>query len=311
LCRSSTDAVEVWRVGPTGARQPLLASAAEIHDGSGRLVEVVHSLRDITRLKEADEAKTTFLATTSHELKTPLTVINGYADLLIRDDSNEELRRQGLAAIATRGKELASIVERLLMSSQIESGRMSINLHAADVVSLVRERVETFAIVSGHEVILRADDRTPAAAVDVVAFATIVDHLLDNAAKYSDEDSRITVTVNPADSAWVDVAVSDEGAGMTPDQRQQCFDKFWQADGSDSRSRGGTGLGLFIVKSLAEGMGGAVTAASTLGEGTTFTVSLPAAGENVVPVPRVTVEAEPSMIREFMRQIGVPGGGAA
>ena len=122
LCSPDTDDVEVWRSGSAGVRQPLLASVAEIHDTAGRVIEVVHSLRDITRLKEADEAKTIFLATASHELKTPLTVINGYAQLLLRDDMNPVLRQQGLEAIAGRAKELAGIVERLLLSSRIESG---------------------------------------------------------------------------------------------------------------------------------------------------------------------------------------------
>src|SRR3954451_3780841 len=122
LCQDADGGyVEVWRYRAGGARQPLLASAAEIPDAHGKVVEVVHSLRDITRLKEADEAKTIFLATASHELKTPLTVINGYAQLLIRDEENVSLRKQGLQAIASRAKELAEIVERLLLSSRIES----------------------------------------------------------------------------------------------------------------------------------------------------------------------------------------------
>src|SRR5436190_2335906 len=120
--------VEVWRYRQDGSRQPLLGSAAEIPDINGKVVEIVHSLRDITRLKEADEAKTIFLATASHELKTPLTVINGYAQLLLRDTDNESLRKQGLDAIASRAKELADIVERLLLSSRIESGRLAVTL---------------------------------------------------------------------------------------------------------------------------------------------------------------------------------------
>jgi signal transduction histidine kinase len=313
LCGQDGEAVEVWRPSSTGGRQPLIASAAAIHDVSGKPAEIVHSLRDITRLKEADEAKTIFLATTSHELKTPLTVINGYAELLLRDDTNEELRHQGLMAIVTRGKELGAIVERLLLSSQIEFGRLQVSLRSTDVVAVVRERVEALAIVSGHHLVtLDVSPGVTAAVADGVALATAIDHLVDNAIKYSPEGSLVTVGVNGAERGAVAIKVRNQGGGMTVEQRKRCFDKFWQADGTDSRGHGGTGLGLYIVKSLVESMSGTITVDSVPGLYTEFAISLQAARESAqpaVPVPRRSVEAEPSMIREFMRQIGVPGGG--
>jgi signal transduction histidine kinase len=92
---------------------------------------------------------------------------------------------------------------------------------------------------------------------------------------------------------------------MTEEQRRRCFDKFWQAESGDSRRHGGTGLGLYIVKSLVDSMAGRITVDSVPGEGTTFHVTLPTPG-NHLPAPRGPQESEPSMIKEFMRQIGVP-----
>src|SRR5205085_11998643 len=104
--------------------------------------------------KEAEGARTIFLATASHELKTPLTGINGYAQLLLRDDTDEGLRRQGLDAIAGRAKELADIVERLLLTSRIESGRLAVTLAPLDLARTVRERTEALAAAMNHPVTL-------------------------------------------------------------------------------------------------------------------------------------------------------------
>jgi signal transduction histidine kinase len=304
--------VRVWRALPDGRRQPLLAAAALV--GSDGTAEVVHSLRDITKLVEADEAKTLFLATTSHELKTPLTVITGFASTMVRrPDLDPETRQAAAAAIHRRALELSRIVDRLLMSSRIEAGRLNLTLTDVDVATLVTDRVAA---------VRAATDRDVAAAVDVVppaqanadAVATVVDHLVDNALKYAPE-GRVAVAVSLRDGA-VELRVSDDGVGMDAEQAEHCFDKFWQADASDARRFGGTGIGLYIVRSLVEAMNGTITVRSALGEGTEFTVRLATVGAEPVasmagaPVPVPEPRAgEASMIREFMRQIGVADGG--
>src|SRR5204863_4560677 len=116
---NGNDPNETWRLDASGRKQPLLANAEAVTDDHGRTVEVVHSLRDITRLKQAEEAKTLFLATASHELKTPLTVIRGFADTLLAfDDFDAERRTAALQAIRIRSEELVRIVDRLLLSSR-------------------------------------------------------------------------------------------------------------------------------------------------------------------------------------------------
>ncbi|HET7720934.1 MAG TPA: histidine kinase dimerization/phospho-acceptor domain-containing protein, partial [Acidimicrobiales bacterium] len=127
---------EVWRAGFDGRRQPLLANAVSV--GTDGTVEVVHSLRDITKLKQADEAKTLFLATASHELRTPLTVISGFASSLRGDpEPDPEMRDKALEAIERRTLELTKIIDRLLLSSRIEAGRVELALKPTEVVPLV------------------------------------------------------------------------------------------------------------------------------------------------------------------------------
>ncbi|HZU79785.1 MAG TPA: PAS domain-containing sensor histidine kinase [Acidimicrobiales bacterium] len=296
--------VEVWRTASDGRRQPLLASVSQVagEDGS---VQTIHSVRDLTRIKQAEEAKNLFLATASHELKTPLTVIQGFADTLVQyPELDEPTKAAALRAIRTRCGELARIVDRLLMSSRIEAGRIQLTIRAFDLVPLLRERVTAMAAATGRQVAFEADADAHLVEANPEALVTVVDHLLDNALKYSPDGDPVTVSVHAAGGEVVAVDVADRGIGMDPEQVAHCFDKFWQAESSDVRRFGGTGIGLYIVRSLVEGMNGAVQVRSQKGSGSVFTVELGLRRER---------EAEPGVgeqtsIREFMRHIGVAPG---
>jgi PAS domain S-box-containing protein len=303
--------VEVWRSADEGRRQPLLASATPVRDADGFVVEVVHSLRDITRLKEADEAKTLFLATASHELKTPLAVIIGFAQLL--EHMAVDIGPEGdmaIKAIGRRAAELETIVDRMLMSSRIEAGHLKLTLGPVDAADLVAERVRGMSRARERTIEAAIDPGLPAVLADASALTTVVDHLLDNAIKYSPDGGPIEVKVE-ADDRALTIEVADKGVGMTAEQRERCFEKFWQGDSGDRRRFPGTGIGLYIVKSLVEAMEGRIEVASREGAGTRFTVSLrrtDADPNEALPVPAPTLPgvAERSTIREFMRQIGVP-----
>ncbi|MGH2720346.1 MAG: PAS domain-containing sensor histidine kinase, partial [Actinomycetota bacterium] len=305
--------VEAWRPRGDGRRQPLLASVSGVTDADGTVVQIVHSLRDITKLKEADEAKTLFLATASHELKTPLTVIKGFAETLLRVPGWDPAQREeGLSAIARRAGDLSRIVNRLLLSSRIEAGRVEVEIAEVCLEPILEERVHALRAASGRDVELEVPDALPVVRADVDAFTTILDHLLDNAVKYSPDGGAVTVTATPG-TALVRVSVADEGIGMDDEQAARCFEKFWQGETGDARRFGGTGIGLFIVHSLAEAMGADVTVASEPGRGTTFTLALPRAdardARTAAPPAELALPAavgEPSVIREFMRQIGIP-----
>jgi signal transduction histidine kinase len=302
----SANGQEVWREDASGRRQPLLAEAAEVPSTDGR-TEVVHSMRDITRLKQAEEAKTLFLATASHELKTPLTVISGFASTLLRfPDIDDKMRTSALDAIWTRSLELTRIVERLLLSSRIEAGRLELELTGIDITPLLRERVTSSAAGINRRITFTADDDVPRVIANSQALTTVVDHLIDNAVKYSPNGDPIQLAV-VAGGHSVQVSVSDSGIGMDEEQLAHCFDRFWQAESTDVRRFGGTGIGLYIVQSLVDAMGGTMTVESVPGEGSTFTVQLRL--EGAVPEqaqPSTDRTGEATSIREFMRQIGVP-----
>ncbi|HJV08884.1 MAG TPA: PAS domain-containing sensor histidine kinase, partial [Acidimicrobiales bacterium] len=264
---------EVWRQLPDGRRQPLLASAFAVSDERGG-VEVVHSFRDITRLKEADEAKTLFLATASHELKTPVTVIAGFAEtILAYPTMPPERRAEAVEAIRRRAMELSSIVDRLLLSSKIEGGRVHVDIHPVDVRTMVIERSNAFQDATGRHIVTLVAGETLVAEADPLALQTVVDHLLDNAVKYS--DGGPVVIAGHRRAGMVEISVSDIGIGMDEEQARRCFDKFWQAESTDVRRFGGTGIGLYIVSSLVDAMGGEITVETAVGRGSTFTVALP------------------------------------
>jgi signal transduction histidine kinase len=295
--------VEVWR--PFGdRRQPLLANAAAVTDEDGTVIEVVHSVRDITRLKEAEEAKTLFLATASHELKTPLTVIRGFVEMLDHG-MDEATQRLAISAIHRRTIELGDIVDRLLLSSRIEAGRVELVLTDVDVVSVAAERVQAMASATGRAIGLQIDGELPRARGDAAALATVLDHLLDNAVKYSPDGGDIDVVVDRTSESIL-VCVVDHGVGMDDEQAARCFDKFWQAESSDVRRFGGTGIGLYIVRSLVEAMGGEVHAVGGEDRGTVFEIVLDVFREDAEDGQ--AGRGEKTMIGEFMRQIGVPGG---
>ena len=264
---------EVWRELPDGRRQPLLASAFAVSDEWGG-AEVVHSFRDITRLKEADEAKTLFLATASHELKTPVTVIAGFAEtILAYPTMPPERRAEAVEAIRRRALELSSIVDRLLLSSKIEGGRVHVDIHPVDVRTMVIERSNAFQDASGRHIVTLVGGETLVAEADPLALQTVIDHLLDNAVKYS--DGGPVVIAGRRHAGTIEISVSDIGIGMDEEQARQCFDKFWQAESTDVRRFGGTGIGLYIVSSMVDAMGGTISVETAVGRGSTFTVSLP------------------------------------
>jgi PAS domain S-box-containing protein len=301
---------ETWRLDHSGRKQPLLANAEAVIDDRGRTVEVVHSLRDITRLKQAEEAKTLFLATASHELKTPLTVIRGFADTLLAfDDFEPERRTAALEAIRVRSEELVRIVDRLLLSSRIEAGRVQVSVTRVALAPLLVERIRALQAATGREISLELDPSVPDVSGDAPALATVVDHLLDNALKYSPGGEPVVVRVR-AEGEAVLIDVEDAGVGMDAEQAARCFEKFWQAESTDVRRFGGTGIGLYIVRSLVEAMGGSIAVRSTPGTGSTFSITLSEYHAVDVRGTRDGHDArdmgEATSIREFMRQIGVP-----
>lgn len=302
--------VEVLRTGPNGQRQPLLASATPLVAGDGRVVEVVHSFRDITSVKQADEAKTLFLATASHELKTPLTVIRGFAQMLRHTGLDPDQHHQATAAIEARATQLAGIVERLLMTSRIEAGHVDLDPTLCRIDEVLVQRTRELESATGREVERGVPDDLPLVWADLDGLTTVLDHLLENAVKYAPDGGPVVVSAE-VDGDEVRIRCTDDGIGMTEEQRARCFDRFWQAEGTDVRRFGGTGIGLYIVRSLVEAMDGTISVESTPGHGSTFTIALRRYPPRPAPPDAPAAEAGSdatgtSIVGEFMKQVGMP-----
>jgi len=301
--------VEVHRTGPNGQRQPLLASATPLIASDGEVVEVIHSFRDITSVKQADEAKTLFLATASHELKTPLTVIRGFAQMLRATTLAPDQQREATAAIEARATQLSSIVDRLLMTSRIEAGHVDLDPTLARIDEVLSQRSRELEAATGRRVDRHLPDDLPLAWVDLDGLTTAVDHLLENAVKYSPDGGPVVLSAD-VDGGWVRIRCRDEGIGMNEDQQARCFERFWQAEGTDVRRFGGTGIGLYIVRSLVEAMDGRIDVDSAPGRGTTFTLHLRRDPPGPAGGPPATGdddgESGASIVDEFMRQVGMP-----
>jgi signal transduction histidine kinase len=219
----------------------------------------VLTLRDISGQKALEEAKSLFLATTSHELKTPLTVISGFAATLqhrwhLLDD---EQRAAALDAISRRSEILLRMIERLLISSQVDVGSFRVGIEPVALATAMREAAAGLDAVSDHRVVVIPPAEPVIVKADPRAFEQIVGQLLDNAFKYSQPGSEVRLEATAEGDNAV-VRVMDEGVGIAPVDRERVFERFFQGDGIRRATTGGVGLGLFIVRRLVEAQGGTV-----------------------------------------------------
>ncbi|HEY0136679.1 MAG TPA: ATP-binding protein [Nannocystis sp.] len=260
-------------------------------------VGVCVTIRDVTerrqtesllRQKEAAEAanlaKTRFLANMSHELRTPLNAIIGYSDMLLEeaeDDGMDAARVTDLRRIGTAGVHLLELINNILDLSKIEAGRMELwpeTFSARALVQGVIAALEPLAHRRGNRMELRVPREIGFMDTDMLKLRQVLFNLLGNAIKFT-EDGTIRVHVQRMtieERDWIEIAVVDSGIGIDAEALPRLFQDFTQADGSTTRRYGGAGLGLSIAREFCTLMGGKITAESTPGEGSTFTVLVPA-----------------------------------
>ncbi|HEX8769278.1 MAG TPA: HAMP domain-containing sensor histidine kinase, partial [Acidimicrobiales bacterium] len=242
------------------------------------------------------------------------TVISGFTDALLAfPDMSEQQREEALETIRERARELGGIIERILLSSKIEAGRAEVNTRRVEVLPLLKRRGDAVQTATGRPIVMQMRDEGLLVAADVLALGTVIDHLLENAVKYSEEGIIALEAETVGDG--VAISVKDSGIGMDDEQVLRCFDRFWQAESTDVRRFGGTGIGLYIVKSLVGAMGGTIAVTSAPGGGSRFTVWLPTASPTMPEASEARDRrrgiGDPSSIKEFMRQIGVPSKAAS
>jgi signal transduction histidine kinase/FixJ family two-component response regulator/HAMP domain-containing protein len=241
---------------------------------------VVWTLRDITERARLEQAKSDFVATASHELRSPLTSIKGFIELLESTNSENLTERQHefIRIVLQSTDRLVDLVNDLLDIARIESGQFEIHARAVDLRATIEEvaaLMQPRLLEKRQRLDLRiAEPRIPALA-DPARVRQIVTNLMTNAHLYTGEDGSITVRLE-GDRSATRITVADSGRGMSPEDLRRVFDRFYRGSG-DERKSPGTGLGLAIVKSLVDMHGGAVDVSSEVGRGTTFTITLPSA----------------------------------
>lgn len=245
-----------------------------------RTAGAVVTILDLTMLRKLETIRRDFVANVSHELKTPLTVVSGYAETLLDDDIPVEQRRKFVATIHDNATRMQRIVDELLDLSRIESGGWSPRIATVDVTGVVSDVFMALQPTATAKGLTLVADIAPSAAylsADQTAFRQVVTNLVENAVRYTREGS-VTLKTRPVDGGvWVDVR--DTGVGIAAEHLSRIFERFYRVDAGRSREQGGTGLGLAIVRHLIDAHGGRVEAASTLGKGTTISAFF--------PVPRV------------------------
>jgi two-component system, OmpR family, phosphate regulon sensor histidine kinase PhoR len=240
---------------------------------------IVYAFRDVTSEHRLEEAKDEFIATISHELRTPMAAVYGASLTLLREDIELEPGRQRelVQMIATQSARLGQITEEVLLTNQLDRGAVSLQRHRVDIGKLARAAVETMSPTleppATLDVDVAAGDTT--ASGDPDRIQQVLVNLLDNALKYGG-GGPVAVHVETTNGI-VRVSVTDSGPGISLADQQRVFDKFFRADPKLSYAPGGTGLGLYISRELVERMGGRLAVSSEFGAGATFVVELPTA----------------------------------
>lgn len=262
---------------PDESQVPVLASAAPVRGPDGNVTGSVAVFQDISNLKELERLREEWTAIVAHDLRQPITIINGFVGML-RTQPRQPQRtaeQQAIDHIATSAHNLNRMVGDLLDASRIEARRLTLTVRMVDLSALIQDVVDrTRDTTRGHPVRVEIELATPPLTADPARIEQVLGNLLSNAAKYSDEDAEILVEVTPRELE-VEVSVTNHGPGIPSEELPRLFNRFYRTREARTGRAGGLGLGLYLTKGLVEAHGGRVWAESVPGLTTTFHFTLP------------------------------------
>ena len=253
----------------------LSAKATPVRQSSGQVELAVVVFHDLTELRRIEKMRKDFVANVSHEFKTPLTSISGYAETLLNHlPEDPALTTEFLQAIERNAKLLQALVEDLLVLAQLES-EPPVNKEPLDIRAVLDQQVNMRSrLLKEKGIEVEVDCPAVAIPADRGRVVRAVSNLLDNAIHYNRPDGRIRISGRAREDSFA-IEVSDTGFGIPQDDLKRVFERFYRVEKSRARDSGGTGLGLAIARHAVESQGGSISVTSKLGIGSTFTITLP------------------------------------
>ena len=246
-------------------------------EGPSEIRQLAHSFNVMAEgLEEAERHRRNLTADIAHELRTPLSNIQGYLEAI--KDGLVQPTPETIDTIHGQALHLSRLVEDLRLLAQVEAGALTLQLSLTRMEELLQSSVEAVrprAEAKGVNVTLELDPSLPEMELDATRVAQVIGNLLENAITHTPEGGSVAVT-GRADTGGAEIAVADTGPGIPPEELPRLFDRFYRADPSRARATGGSGLGLTIARRLIEAHGGTIEAYSVLGQGSRFTINLPA-----------------------------------
>ena len=278
LPSESTLYVEGDIIRPDNITLSIGITYAPMFTADGQLESIIANVRDITNFRKAQEMQNTFISVVSHELKTPVAIIKGYAATLRRTDAewDRDTILDNLAVIEDEADRLDGLIQNLLTASKIQAQR-DIRLDKGEVWldELIQRAVERVSNQArNHTFKLWFADDFPPIVADEARLRQVIDNLLNNAMKYSPEGGEITV-LGLYDDDSVTIKVKDTGVGMTDTDQKRVFERFFRVDGKLSRKTQGTGLGLYLSKAIIDAHDGVIGVNSKPAKGSTFYFTIP------------------------------------
>jgi signal transduction histidine kinase len=256
-----------------------MVNVSAIRDKDGQELGVVSTLRDITSLKELDQVKSQFVSMVTHELRAPLSAVEGYLSAYLSGaaGNDPQMNRQMLERAKARTHSLLDLVNDLLQFSRLESKRVERKKELLDLAGIITGTVELLrnqGEANGIKFTVDVPATLPLVEADRAEMEQLFTNLISNAIKYNVKKGKVIITAGPSNH-YLDIKIIDTGIGIEKENLSCIFDEFYRVCGPETRYVTGTGLGLSIVKRIVESHFGKIEVESKAGKGTTFTVKLP------------------------------------